>query len=114
MDKIKKYQTILKKFLQSQAETLVPTTPKIEYQVIVDTENNHFQLVMTGWDVKDHFIYSVLFHFDIKPNGKIWILVNNTDMLVGEELIERGVLKSDIVLGFHSEMVRPHTGYAVA
>jgi XisI protein len=114
MDKIKKYQSIIKKFLQSQATILVPTVPKIEYQVITDNENNHFQLVMTGWDAKDHFVYSVLFHFDIKPNGKVWILVNNTDMLVAEELVERGILKSDIVLGFHSEMVRPHTGYAVA
>jgi hypothetical protein len=114
MDKIKKYQGIIKNFLRSQADILTPTLPKIEYQVIIDSENNHYQLVMTGWDAKDHFVYSVLFHFDIKPNGKVWILVNNTDMLVAEELVERGVLKSDIVLGFHSEMVRPHTGYAVA
>lgn len=114
MDKIKKYQIIIKDFLKTQASIRVPTLPKIEYQVIVDNENNHFQLVMTGWDAKDHFVYSVLFHFDIKPDGKVWILVNNTDLLVAEELIERGVLKSDIVLGFHSEMVRPFTGYAVA
>ena len=114
MDKIKKYQAIIKKFLQSQANIFVPTMSKIEYQVIVDNENNHFQLVMTGWNEKDHFIYSVLFHFDIKTNGKVWILVNNTDIMVGEELIELGILKSDIVLGFHSELVRPHTGYAVA
>jgi XisI protein len=114
MDKIKKYQAIIKKMLQSQADILVPTMPKIEYQVIIDNENNHFQLVMTGWNAKDHFVYAVLFHFDIKADGKIWILVNNTDVLIAEELIKKGVLKSDIVLGFHSELVRPHTGYAVA
>ncbi len=114
MDKVKKYQAIIKQLLHEQANILVPTQPRIEYQVISDTENNHFQLVMTGWDAKDHFVYAVLFHFDIKPNGKIWILVNNTDVLIGEELVEHGVLKSDIVLGFHSEMVRPYTGYAVA
>ncbi len=113
MDKIKKYQSIIKKLLHEQANSLA-LVPKIEYQVISDTENNHFQLVMTGWNVKDHFVYSVLFHFDIKPNGKVWILVNNTDVMVAEQLIEYGVSKSDIVLGFHSEMVRPHTGYAVA
>ena len=113
MDKIKKYQTIIKKLLHEQANSLA-LMPKIEYQVISDTENNHFQLVMTGWNAKDHFVYAVLFHFDIKPNGKVWILVNNTDVFVAEQMIERGVLKSDIVLGFHSEMVRPHTGYAVA
>ena len=46
MDKVKKYQAILKEFLKSQANILVPTMPKIEYQVIIDNENNHFQLVM--------------------------------------------------------------------
>ena len=46
MDKVKKYQAIIKKFLQSQSNILIPTIPKIEYQVIVDNENNHFQLVM--------------------------------------------------------------------
>jgi hypothetical protein len=47
MDKIKKYQSIIKKLLQEQANSLT-LVPKIEYQVISDTENNHFQLVMTG------------------------------------------------------------------
>jgi hypothetical protein len=53
MDKVKKYQAIIKKLLQEQANILVPTQPKIEYQIISDTENNHFQLVMTGWNEKD-------------------------------------------------------------
>ena len=114
MDKIKKYQKIILDILKEQAEIPVATMPKLEFQVISDKEHNHYQLVMTGWNQKDHFVYSVLFHFDIKSNGKIWILVNNTDILIAEELVERDVLKSDIVLGFHSEMVRPHTGYAVA
>ena len=44
MDKVKKYQAIIKQLLQEQANILVPTQPRIEYQVISDTENNHFPL----------------------------------------------------------------------
>jgi XisI protein len=114
MVKVNRYQEIILDMLKEYAAVPMPHLPRLEYQVVADKENRHFQLLMTGFDNKDHFIYSTLFHFDIKPNGKIWLLVNNTDVLVAEELVERGVPKKDIVLGFHSETVRPHTGYAVA
>ena len=109
--KIKKYQQILEAFLQEEADS--KTIPGIEFQVITDTRNNHFQLVETGWFEKQ-FIHSVIFHFQIKPDGKIWLLANNTDVLVAEELVKKGVPASDIVIGFHPESVRQFTGFAVA
>lgn len=109
--KLKKYQTILEAYLQEEANDKV--IPGIEFQVIIDKHNNHFQLVETGW-YDGHYIYSVIFHFQIKPNGKIWLLINNSDILVADELMRRGVPASDIVLGFHSEEVRPFTGFATA
>lgn len=109
--KIKKYQQVLEAFLQEEADS--KTIPGIEFQVITDTRNNHFQLVETGWYEKQ-FIHSVIFHFQIKPDGKIWLLANNTDMLVAEELVKKGVPASDIVIGFHPESVRQFTGFAAA
>lgn len=82
-------------------------------QVISDYEHGHFQLVNIGWD-GDAFKYNVIFHFDIKPDGKIWIQVNRTDIDIAAELVERGVEKSDIVIGFQPPRYRPYTGYAVA
>jgi hypothetical protein len=52
-------------------------------------------------------------HLDI-VDGKIWIQRDGTEDGIAYELEEAGVPKSDIVLAFHSEDVRPHTGYAVA
>ncbi|AEE52140.1 XisI protein [Haliscomenobacter hydrossis] len=109
--KIKKYQQVLEAFLQEEADS--KTIPGIEFQVITDTRNNHFQLVETGWFEKQ-FIHSVIFHFQIKPDGKIWLLANNTDMLVAEELVKKGVPALDIVIGFHPESARQFTGFAVA
>jgi hypothetical protein len=109
--KIKKYQKILEDFLNE--ESTGKTIPEIEFQVVADTRNNHFQLVETGWYEK-RFIHSIIFHFQIKPDGKVWLLVNNTDTLVAEELVKRGIPATDIVLGFHPANVRQFTGFAVA
>jgi hypothetical protein len=56
---------------------------------------------------------SAVLHFDIK-DGKIWLQHNATDTDVGQELIEMGVAKEDIVLGLHPPYKRPYTGYGVA
>jgi hypothetical protein len=52
-------------------------------------------------------------HLDI-IDGKIWIQRDGTEDGIAYELEDAGVPKCDIVLAFHSEDVRPHTGYAVA
>jgi hypothetical protein len=51
--------------------------------------------------------------FDIK-DGKIWLQQNITDIDVGQELLEFGIPKEDIVLGLHLPYKRPYTGYGVA
>lgn len=109
--KIKQYQTILENFLAEEAKDRL--VPGIDFQVIIDKSNNHFQLVETGWYDK-HYIHNIVYHFQIKLNQKIWLLANNTDVLVAEELIKKGVPASDIVIGFHPVNVRQFTGFAVA
>jgi len=113
-DKISKHQHILTEFLEQLAQernTALGGTP--DCHVVADIRHHHYQLTRMGWhDRKYHF--SVLIHFSIKPDGKIWIQQNNTEVLVGEELEKRGVSKQDIVVGFRPEYMRPATGYAVA
>ncbi len=109
--KIKAYQLIIESFLQEEADS--KTIPGIEFQVITDLRNHHFQLVETGWYEK-RYIHQVVFHFQIKPDGKVWIWANNTDVLVAEELMRRGIPASDLVLAFHPVSVRQYTGFAVA
>ena len=52
-------------------------------------------------------------HLQIR-NGKIWIQHDGTDRPVADALLEAGVPKEDIVLGFHPENVRQYTEFAVA
>jgi XisI protein len=109
--KIKNYQKIILAYLEEEANDR--HIPDIEFQVIEDKQNHHLQLVETGWLGK-RFIHSVLFHFHIKPTGKVWLLANNTDILVAEELVKRNIPASDIVIGFHPIAVREFSGFGVA
>lgn len=112
MDKITKYQDLIRCFLTEMAESKPINIQNIENKVIIDIVNNHYQLLRQGWD-GPRYVMGICFHFDIK-NEKIWIQLNATDILVADYFTERGVPKSDIVLGFQPEYARPYTGFATA
>ena len=112
MDKTTRYQNIIIDYLNEFANFGKPR-PGIEKELIVDCERNHFQFVTKGWQDRKTLVYIVGLHLDIKDE-KIWIWQNNTDAFVGDELVERGVLKSDIVLAFHAPKERQYTGFAMA
>ena len=115
MDKIIKYQTIVTQLLEQQAADFKSQAlGEVEEQVIVDLKHNHFQWLTIGWEDEDNFKSSINIHCSIKPNGKIWLMENNTDIRVAEELVKLGVPRHDIVLGFQPPSVRPMTDYAVA
>ena len=111
-EKIKTYQQLLIGLLQEYAREHTGN-PEMEDQILADTDRNHFQLIRIGWD-KDDRVESILLHFDIKPDGKIWIQSNWTETRVAEELLRRGVSKSDIVLGMQPPSYRQYTEYAAA
>ncbi len=52
-------------------------------------------------------------HLDIK-NEKVWIQINNTELDIGQALVEMGIAKEDIVIGFQPVYIRQISGYAVA
>lgn len=111
MDKIIKYQDIVIDYLNRyNTETSSYSDDNIKRRIIIDRDNNSFQLLSTGWR-GNHFIFGPIFHFDI-INGKIWIQCNNTEREVVDELMTAGVDRSDIVLGFLPPRARQFSGFA--
>ena len=110
--KLSKYRQILSDYLSEYVTDRMPQKD-IQFQFVKDIEHGHFQVLEMAW-IKDIFHCSIIFHFEIKPDGKVWLWVNNTDILVTEDLIDKGIPKKEIVLGFHAPEVRAYTGYAVA
>jgi len=57
-------------------------------------------------------IHGCLVHIDI-INGKIWIQRDGTEYGIANELVDVGVPKNRIVLGFRSPKRRRHTEFAI-
>lgn len=110
MDKTERFQNLLIQYLES---VMLEQTKDgdVEYHLVCDTERHHYQIPKVGWRV-DHYIHQTYLHFDIK-NGKIWIQENRTEQEVGDELLELGIPKSEIVIGLQPPALRPLTGYAM-
>ena len=111
LEKIQKYRTIIKQIL-GQYATYKPSHGEIEIQALFDTEHDHYQVLGVGWNKKER-VYGCSMHLDIK-NNKIWIQINNTELDIGQALVEMGVPKEDIVIGFQPVYIREVSGYAIA
>lgn len=113
MDKVKKYQDIIIEFLNHYHPESGGNRPgEAQRRILIDRENNSFQLLAIGWN-NHHYAFGPVFHFDI-IDGKIWMQCNNTEWEAVDYLMEHGVAKEDIVLGFIHPLSRQFSGFATA
>lgn len=110
MDKLTQYRKIIQQLLQEYA-SIGNSDPEIETELIFDAERDHYQLVNVGWK-NQRRVYGCFLHIDIK-DGKVWLQHNGTENEVAEDLVNLGIPKHDIVIGFHSPFKRQFTDYAV-
>jgi ketopantoate reductase len=111
MVKLEQYRENIQKLLQEYAAFSRNDT-EIETQLIFDNTRDHYQLVHVGWH-NDRRIYGCILHLDIKDE-KIWLQHNGTENDIAAELVNMGVPKIDIAIGFHSPFKRQFTEYAVS
>jgi len=109
MDQLEKYRTIIKNILNEYAK-YKPSHGDIETETIFDNEKDHYEVVHVGWHNKKRIHGSVI-HIDIK-GGKVWIQHDGTSDGIADELVEAGIPKEDIVLGFRYPKFRKYTEYA--
>ncbi|MGB3402384.1 MAG: XisI protein [Microcoleaceae cyanobacterium] len=110
MDTLENYREIIKKVLQENADFY--SYDEIECKPIYDEKKDTYLLITIGWD-RGKRIHSCFVHLDI-INNKVWVQRDDTEDGVTPELVEAGIPKNCIVLGFHPPDVRPHTGFATA
>jgi hypothetical protein len=111
MEKIEKYQQIIKEVLTEYSQ-IKPANGSIEVIPIFNSEANNYQIIHMGWDNR-HRIYGCTVHIDIKDN-KVWIQNDNTEVGIANELVDRGIPKKDIVLGYQAPYLRHLTEFAVS
>lgn len=106
MDKLSLYKKVAQEIIEEVA-ALFPVRKDFETEVIADEKRGHFLLYDIGWQ-NDYWHYASIIHIDIKENGKVWLQHDGTDLKIAMMLVEKGIPKSDIVLGFHAPSQRVH------
>ncbi len=111
MDTLESYREIIENVLIEY--TKIPYAyGDIQTEAAFDRKHDRYLLVNVGWDSGKR-IHGSLVHIDL-INGKVWIQRDGTEQGVAKELVQAGIPKDHIVLGFRPAEIRQHTDYAVA
>ncbi|MFN8354652.1 MAG: element excision factor XisI family protein [Spirosomataceae bacterium] len=113
MEKIARYQTIVKERLQKFVHQ-GDSYPVKEYEIF-DDQHGHYQIVRVGWTPKNKFVLEIVIYIQVRTDdGKVWIWANWTEHDLATELIQAGIDKTEIVLGFLPEYARHYAEASVA
>jgi len=112
MDQLNEYRCLIKQALTERANLMrSQPLPGEEVICLLDDATNNYLILRVGW-LKSERLYSVTLHLRLL-NSHIHIEQDWTDdFLIA--LIEAGVPRKDIVLGFDQPELRPRTEFAVA
>jgi hypothetical protein len=111
MDKLAKYRQIIKDIMHKYSQ-MKPANGEIDVHTFFDLEQDHYQVFHAGWN-KQGRIFGPLIHIDI-IDSKVWIQYDGTEVGIANELVELGIPKDDIVLGYHNLFMRQYDDFAVS
>jgi hypothetical protein len=104
-----KYQTVIKKILSEYAQ-YKPAYGNIESRISFDDEHGSYALLQVGWE-EDEYVHGAVVHIDL-IGEKVWVQYDGTEEGVSEDLVEAGIPREAIVLGFRPIEIRQYTGFA--
>jgi hypothetical protein len=84
----------------------------IRSKVVFDRVHDSYLVMDVGWNGYER-IHDALIHVEVL-DGKLWIQFDGTEDGIAGELVEAGVPRDRIVLGFKPPDVRPYTDFAAA
>lgn len=113
MEKVMNYKQIVRGLIEEVARIRMQQSHPIATQVIMDEERGHYLLYKNGWK-GERRLYGCFVHIDVTDEGKVWVQHDGTDLVIAEQLINKGIPKKDIVLGFHPPIMRKDTEFSVA
>ncbi len=110
MAAINEYRQIIQRILRDHASIPFSFSP-VQMQTVFDENADHYLIMLLGRE-EGKRVHGCLAHVDI-INGKFWIQRDGTEDGIAAALLEAGVPRDHIVLGFRSPELRKHTGFAV-
>lgn len=114
MGQVENYKAIVRETLQI-LEKKFNNNPKdaVKYKFIADETKGEYLLFSDGWE-GIHRYYGCVAHISVTDEGKVWLQYDGTDLIIGQKLLDKGVQKNHLVLGFMSITRRKDSEYAVA
>jgi len=112
MDTRLKYQDIIKNILQNHANYRANLPDDYNSQVVFDDERGQYLVLDFGWS-GNKYLHAAPIHISLSVD-KVWIQCDETEEGIATDLMEAGIPKEDIVLGFRYPKLRQYTGFAIA
>lgn len=111
MDTLTTYREIVQDTLQKYVDVKY-AYGDIHNEALFDVNTDRYMVVSVGWE-KMKRVHGCLIHVDI-VDGKVWIQRDGTEDGIANKLVEAGISKDHIVLGYKEPGIRKHTDFAVA
>jgi hypothetical protein len=84
---------------------------EIDRKTVFDRVSDRYLLMIVGWEGIKR-VHGCLIHLEI-IGGKIWIQRDGTEDGIANDLLQYGIRKHQIVLGFRDPEIRQYTEFAV-
>jgi len=111
MDRIDFFRQTIKEAITYWANYGTPEE-SMENILAFDENNDNYVYIYTGWKNGRH-IHATFIHIGIR-NGKIHVFHDGIEDSVAQDLLDAGVLPSEMVIERHPPSVRKFTPYALA
>ncbi len=114
MDKLTKYRGIIRRMILDIAKMSEGQELRdgLETLPVCDDRRGQYLLLNVGWQLGQR-VRGTTVHVRLK-DGKFWVEDDMTDLAIADMLVEAGVPKKDIVLGFQPPERRKYTEFAAA
>ncbi|NJN78209.1 MAG: XisI protein [Saprospiraceae bacterium] len=80
---------------------------------IYDEERGQYLLFTDGWKGESRD-YGCFMHIEVREDGKIMLRRDGTDLDIGQQILNKGVSKKEMVIGFHSPKMRSWSDFALS
>lgn len=103
MDALSQYREIVEGCLREFAAVKY-AIQDLSNEAVFDRQQDRYVVMSMGWDNRKR-VHGALIHIDI-IDGKVWVQRDGTEEGIACKLVEAGIRREDIVLGFRPAELR--------